>query len=239
MTSDTSAVPTPDDEWVQEQLRNLPTPVMPAAVAARIDASLRDEIAAAARGTASDTVHSEVGGDPNGAAIPPTQPVDINRRRGMFAGLAVAASVALALMLFAWTPWQNEPDAYERVFALTTVQPVSTATDYTAANIEQAVSTNLSSVLSRTADLPVATESQRRGSFAANDEVMASCLDGLGTAPSQVRLVDLAEYQGQPSGIVVFSDGGGNLVVVVAPRCGRDDPGVRMRLSTSAENATP
>lgn len=239
MTSDTSGVPTPDEVWVQEQLRSLPTPAMPAAVSARLDSALREEMAAAARATGADLSGAGSVTDPSDSDTQAAAPIDINRRRGVFTGLAVAASVALALMLFAWTPWQAQPDAYERVVALTTVQPVSTETDYTAANIEQAVSTNLSSVLSRGRELPVATESQRRGSFAANDEVMASCLDGLGTAPSQVRLVDLADYQGQPSGIVVFSDGDGNLVVVVAPRCGRDDPGVRVRLNTNSVNPTP
>ena len=244
MTSDASAVPTPDEAWVQDQLRSLPPVQMPEDVAARINAALQAEVASRTSGSGGSSGSGGIGGSAGssdtGADAPGSaEPIDINRRRGLFTGLAVAASVAMALMLLAWTPWQTQPDAYEQVVALTTVQPVSTDTNYTAANIEQAVSTNLNNVLARGSELPAATESQRRGSFAANDEVMASCLDGLGTAPSQVRLVDLAEYQGQPSGIVVFSDGDGNLVVVVAPRCGREDPGVRMRLTTTAANTQP
>jgi hypothetical protein len=229
MTQDASTTPTPDEEWVQEQLRSLPQPVMPAEVAARISAALQAE----QQGQASVTGAS----DASDAAT--VTPISGNRRRGLMTGLAVAASVAMALMLLAWTPWQTSPDAYDRVVALTTVRPVSTDTDYTAANIEQAVSANLSDFISRKGELPPASDAQRRGSFAANDEVMASCLDGLGTAPADVRLVDLADYQGQPAGIVVFGDDEGNLVVVVAPRCGRDDPGVRMQLSTRAVNAQP
>lgn len=205
MTQDASIVPSPNEEWAREQLRSLPDPVMPADVVARLSAALKAE---------------QDGG-----------PVESKSRRGWLTGLAVAASAAMGLMLLAWTPWQTQPDNYERVVALTSVKPVSSATNYTAANIAQAVDANLSSLTARGNELPLASESQRRGSFAANDEVMASCLDGLGTAADDVRLVDLADYQGQPSGIVVFSDDGGNLVVVVAPRCGRDDPGVRMRVA--------
>lgn len=223
MTNEASPVPTPDEGWVQEQLRALPQPVMPTSVAAQINAAIRAE--------------QELRIDPAalaGSTPASAPPNGFGRRRGILAGLAVAASVALALMLVAWTPWQSPPDAYERVVALSTLQPVSTDTDYTAANIEQAVTSHLSNLTSRANVVPVASESQRRGSFAANDDVMASCLDGLGTAPADVKLVDLAEFQGQPSGIVVFSDGDGNLVVVVAPRCGRDDPGVRLRVTTTA-----
>lgn len=226
MTQDASTVPTPDEEWVQDQLRNLPQPVMPADVAARISAAIQAE------------QHGQATTDGATEAASVT-PIETKRRRGLVTGLAVAASAAMALMLLAWTPWQTSPDAYERVVALTTVQPVSTKTDYTAANIEQTISATLSDLASRSSQPPLATDAQRRGSFTANDEVMASCLDGLGTAPSAVRLVDLAEYQGQPSGIVVFGDGEGNLVVVVAPRCGREDPGVRMQVSTRAVNAQP
>lgn len=244
MTPDASPVPSPDEGWVRDQLRSLPQPVMPADVAARISAAIQTE----QEDPAGQVGVNGAGGSATTAGTGPvagsgdtgsSQPVDINRRRGLLTGLAVAASVALALMLIVSTPWQTSPDAYDRVVALTTVRPVSTDTDYTEANIAQAVSENMSNIASRSGDLPTASEAQRRGSFAANDEVMASCLDGLGTAPSDVRLVDLADYQGQPSGIVVFSDGDGNLVVVVAPRCGREDPGVRMRLTTTAVNTQP
>ena len=212
MTDPGSFASTPDQEWVQAQLGALPQPAMPADVTERITAALRAE-------QANEQTAAE-------------EPTPIHRRRGLLTGLAVAASVALALMLVSVAPWQSPSDSYERVVALSTVQPVSTNTDYTAENIQQAVSAHLNNLTSRAATVPVASESRRRGSFAANDDVMASCLDGLGAVASQVQLVDLADYQGQPSGVVVVSDGDGNLVVVVAPRCGRDDPAVRYRVST-------
>lgn len=229
MTSDSSNVPTPDEGWVTEQLQSLPPPVMPAHIASRISAALREEQRTQAGGAGSAGQEAAAG----------ENVADSNRRRGLFTGLAVAASAALALMLVSWNPWQSSPDDYERVMALNSVQPVSTDTNYTSANIVQAVGAHLDNVTARTSDLPVATDAERRGSFAANDDVMASCLDGLGTALDDVRLVDLADYQGQPSGIVVYADEGGNLVVVVGPRCGRDDPGVRMRLSTRGGNTQP
>lgn len=236
MTQDASTMPTPEEEWVREQLRSLPQLEMPANVAARITEALRTEQAAQLAGNVSAIGASPTGGTSHTGEPESGVAVDHNPRRGWWSGLAVAASVAMALMLIAWAPWQSAPDAYERVLALNTVRPVSTDTNYTAANIEQAVSANLSSMTARASNVPLASDSQRKGSFAANDEVMASCLAGLGTAASNVRLIDLAEYQGQPSGIVVYGDGEGNLVVVVAPRCGRDDPGVRMRLSSQSIN---
>lgn len=223
MSSTTPSAPDQPDPWLSAQLRALPDPPMPSDVYDAVMAAVRAEQAApnAAAATAAGEGHAAAATDV------PRAPV---RRRGWLIGLAAAAATVVGIAVVS-NSLSDSPGDYESVVALSSVQPVSTNARYTPENIEQSVVSHLRALETRTASLRPAADAVRRGSFAANDEVMASCLQGVGAAPSNLRMVDLADYQGQPSGILVFNDSGGNLIVVVAPRCAAEDPRVRLRLN--------
>lgn len=229
MSSSTSSAPGPQsqDDWLHDQLRALPDPPMPPAVADGILSALRAERPAPVS-PAGTTTEDEPTASVTDIRRPPS------RRRALLMGLAAAAAALVAITLVTNSP-AGQQNEYDNVVALSAVQPVSTNVRYTTENIEESVVSHLRALETRSAAIRPAADAQRRGSFAANDDVMASCLAGVGAAQGNLRMVDLAEYQGQPSGILVFNDGGGNLIVVVAPRCTAEDPRVRLRLNAPGQ----
>lgn len=204
-----------DNEWVRQQLAALPDPGLPAEVDQRLLASIRHQIAT-----------------PPHEALPGASQPLAGRRRVHWLPLAAAAGLVAILGVVA-SGLFSEDSAVEPVVLAAGVQPVATNTSYTRDNIEAEVRSHLASLRNQQRVGQAVSEQGRRNSFVVDSHSIDGCLSALSPRSGQVDLLDMADYQGEPSGIVVFRADNQVQVFVVAPNCNREDPRVRLRLQTS------
>lgn len=199
---------TGDDSWLRAALRSLPDPPVPT----EVDEAIHQVIARECDARDHDT--------------------PARRRVGRWWGVAAAAVVVVGTGLAAWT-LASTPSVGDDVVALgsgTSVRPVSTGTNYTAANVAATVPANLTTARA------AASVDVRRPTFAATADGIRSCLEGVGGPPERLRLLDLATYDDVPVAVMAFLDSDHDStadVVVVGIRCSRQDPQVRMRQETT------
>lgn len=209
---ETPTSPTNDEEfrWLRQELAQLPDPPMPLEVDAQVRAVIRTAGASAAT-----SPKAGVRWLPLAAA----------------AGAVVAASLA-AIAVFS-KPERGDSINGDAVMARAAmIQPISTETKYTRANIEERVQAHLTTFGTSEAVGNPASDEAKRGTFASDADSVVACVRALQPTAGDLNLLDLADYQGEPSGVLVFQAGAEALVVVVAPNCGQADPRVRLRLQT-------
>lgn len=208
-----------DDDWVRAQLSSLPDPELPHVVDERLLTAIRREQVAPTPTTGTSDHHFDS-----------TQTGPQTGRRWL--PWAVAASLVMIVgVLVSGT--LNNGASPEPVVMAAGVQPVATNTSYTRENIESQVRTHLVALRNQQRvgqDLPA---QGRQNTFTQDPQSIDGCLSALTPRAGQVDLLDMADYQGEPSGIVVFRADDEVSVFVVAPSCDRDDPRVRLRLQTS------
>lgn len=202
-----------DDAWIRAQLASLPDPVMPEGV----DARLRQLIRQDAGKLSSDQA--------------PNPEADAPRRSTRWLSLAAAAAAVVILGVVV-TGLLNSDGSTDPVVMAAGVQPVATNTSYTRENIEDEVRTHLAALRSQQRVGQAVSQQVRQNTFTADTQSIDGCLSALNPRTGQVHLLDMADYQGEPSGIVVFRSDDQMQVFVVAPTCNREDPRVRLRLQS-------
>lgn len=204
--NDQSGSTEPEDQstdWLTAQLASLADPPMPADV----DARMRTVIAQQLGST--------------------------SRSRTRWLPIAAAASLLVAFALALSSVLGNSGSAPGPVVMAAGVQPIATNTSYTRDNIESEVRAHLTALRAKQSVGSEVSAQKRLNTFIADPQSIDGCLSALNPRTGEVHLVDLADYQGQPSGIVVFQAADEVQVFVVAPTCNREDPRVRLRLQTS------
>ena len=217
-----SDVTEPDDDiWVSALLSELAAPPMPEPVAARLRAVIAAESAVRTAGA-----DSTEGASVTNLAESPRSP------RPMWpwaiaGGIAAAAAVMAVLVAQPFTA-STPADVPLAAGAESSVVPISTGTNYTAANVADMVPIHLT----RDTTPAAAPMAARQATFVATKDGVNDCLAGLDTPPSHLRMIDLANYDSLPAAVLVFLDNDTDStadVVVVGVRCSQADPQVQLR----------
>lgn len=247
------------EEWIRQELAGLgrqpELPPIPPAVHDRILAALTAERLSAPTHDAQHQAGYEAG---DAAVVPLSsargpQPSRQSSRRWWLAAGAVAATALVATAVVTAMPGADEGAgvvadagaAQNAAVTPLTVQPVSSGTSYSTQNLASEVP-RLITIRSAA----VADADSRRATFAETDDGIRSCLAGVGNPPTDLALLDLAQFQDGRVAVLAYltgADDGTADVVVVGIRCSRTDPQVRHRTQASmtgvgagpAEYSTP